>query len=141
MNSSEFNRPEGRAKRHGRRLKLFYFEQAGSRYYLRFTRLALLVITGLIVVPVAILLVLFAWNGQEKPKDLNININAPLSDPHDYNRPIIQLPRPATPQRALTKQPMPPAPTPQLSQAPDAEARAPTTPSPTPSPKPIKTPT
>jgi hypothetical protein len=141
MSPDERNIPEGSNRRHRGRFDLFYFEQVGPRSYLRFTRLALFLILCLIIVPMAALLALFAWNRRDRPKDVDVNITVPTPKPHDYSKPIIQPTTPAPAPPRVIQQHIPAATPPRMPSAPPVDDDRLSTPSPTPSPTPVRTPT
>jgi hypothetical protein len=111
------------AQRRG--FELFYFEQIGSRTYLRFTRLTLFLIVGLTVLSVLLLFALFLSNRRGGREDVDINVVAPTATPQDYNKPVLQ--------RAA------PGPTPPKVRKPLGASVLPS-PSLTPSPTPARTP-
>ena len=136
-NTSEDDKPPKR----GINLELFFFEQVGSRSYLRFTNLALFLILFLTLGAIGMLLALYVWNRNQKHEEINLNISVPTPMSTDPNRTLI-LPAP------------PPATPPKVFQPPGAgvsNRRIPSTPagngnmmpipSLTPSPSPVRTPT
>jgi hypothetical protein len=63
-------------------LDLYFYEQIGSRYYLRITRLGLAAIMLLTVVPIMGILFLLAVNTNSPAKNTNVTITTlPASDP------------------------------------------------------------
>jgi predicted permease len=100
-----------------RKFELFYFEMVGSRSYLRFTRLTVFLIIGLMVVSLGLILGLFLLRSQ--PSDavlVNVNITVPPATPYSSNTPIIRQPPPQSPPPGI-KQPkysMPVSPTPHM---------------------------
>jgi hypothetical protein len=115
----------GRASRAGR-FQLFYFEKIGSsRTYLRFTRLTLFLIVGLIVLSILLLFALFLSKGRGCPEDIDVNVVAPTATPYDYNKPVLRRATPGPTPPKVIKQP---------------SAGVPPSPSPTPSPAPTRTP-
>lgn len=77
-----------------RKLEFFYYEQVGSRYYLRFTLLTLFLIVGLTVLSLAMLLVFFFLSDHSSHlKEVNVNVTAPKSSPYPLS-PIITRPTP-----------------------------------------------
>lgn len=128
----------GRASRAGR-FQLFYFEQVGSRHYLRFTRFALILIVCLILIPVVLLFTFYLTRKGGGPRNVDIDIVAPTPAPRDYNN-IIQ---PAAPPRTPPKVRQPGvgvAPR-QTPLAPNGNAGGSFTPSPMPSPTLARPPT
>jgi len=145
MPSDDFDEPGGRGWQRGGRFELIFYERVdsrvGSRYYLRFTRLALILVVCLTVIPYVAPLTLYYKQSRAQPEDVNINIRVAPRAPDIYPQ-LIQPAPPATP---------PPPPkvglSPRVSeparQTPTAltmNANAPLTPSPTPSPAPPKPP-
>src|SRR5205085_9214200 len=85
-NTSEDDRPPKR----GINLELFFFEQVGSRSYLRFTKLALYLILFMTLVAIAMLLALFVLNRNQKPEEINLNITVPTPVPTNPNKTLLQ---------------------------------------------------
>lgn len=140
MRPNEDN-PESRDSRRSGRFGLFFYEQVGSRYYLRFTGLALFLIVCLTVVSIILIFSLFLWNRTSSPENINVNITVPSPTPHNDEQPIIQ-PAPSAPKLPkVVRQPRPVMPTPQLPSAPAGNDSRPATPSPTPVPSAARTPT
>lgn len=133
MRPSEQDIPEDRQQRRGGRYELFFYERVGTRYYLRFTRLALVIIVCLTAVPIAAIFVLFLTQSHADLKNVNIDVRAPERAPGTYPQ-LIQPPPPAalpTPSKA-GRSPRAGAPTRQAPAAPGQNANAPPTPTPTP---------
>lgn len=123
------------------RFELFYFEQIRSRHYLRFTRLALILIVCLTLIPILLLLTLYLSRKRGGPKNVNVEILTPTPAPHDYNKPIIQpaAPPPTTPKVSTPFGAV--APPRQTPPTPNGNAGGSFTPSPTPSPTLARPPT
>ncbi|MDT5271178.1 MAG: hypothetical protein QOH49_3364 [Acidobacteriota bacterium] len=143
MRSDKFDEPAGHGQHRGGRFELFFYEQVGTRYYLRFTRLALLLIVCLTVIPMVAICALFFTESHADLENVNINIRSQSQAPGNDVRLIIQAP-------PLAPMPTPPKagrsqkggePTRQMPAAPGVNANALPTPSPTPSPTPPKPPT
>jgi hypothetical protein len=115
MQPEERNVPGGNDPQRRRGFEMFYFEQIGSRTYLRFTRLTLFLIVGLIVLSILLLFVLFLSNRRGRPEEVDINVVAPTATPQDYNKPVLQpAPSGPTPPKVI-KPPragVPPSPSP-----------------------------
>jgi hypothetical protein len=142
MRLNEYNSPAGHDPRRRRRFELFFYEQVGTRYYLRFTRLALLLIVCLTVIPMVAICALFFTQSRVDLENVNINIRSQSGAPGNDIRLIIQPPPPApmpTPPKAGRSQ-RGGEPTRQAPAAPDSNANALPTPSPTPSPTPPRPP-
>jgi hypothetical protein len=140
MLPNESNRLSGRNPRRSR-YELFFWEKTGTRYSLRFTRLALLLVVCLTVIPAAAILAIFFTRSRVDFEDVNVNIRTPPSAPRNYGSPIIQSQPPptlATPR--VSRSPRGSDPARQTPAAPNLNANAPLTPSPTPSPTPPKPP-
>jgi hypothetical protein len=95
----------------GINLELFYFEQVGSRSYLRITGLGLALILIFTVLPVVAILSLFLWNRSTPTPDVDVTIKpAPVANTAMY--PAIKQQPPDHPLKALQppaiKQPSPP---------------------------------
>ena len=143
MRPDEYHNPTERDPRRGGRFELFFYEQVGTRYYLRFTRLALLLIVCLTVIPMLAICALFVTQSRVDLENVNINIRAHPGAPGNDVRLIIQQPPPA-PMPTLPKAGRSQRggePTRQTPAAPGVNANAPPTPSPTPSPTPPRPPT
>ena len=81
-----------------RKFEFFYYERVGSRYYLRFTGLTLLLIVGLTVVSIVMLLTLFFLSDHSNTsKEVNVNITVPKSSPYPLSPVITQPPPPSQP--------------------------------------------
>jgi len=143
MESDEFNGRAGPSRRGGR-FELFFYERVGTRYYLRFTRLALLLVVCLTVIPMVAICALFFTESHADLENVNINIRSQSQQaPGNDVRLIIQQPPPApmpTPPKAGRSQ-RGGEPTRQTPATPGVNANALPTPSPTPSPTPPKPPT
>ena len=140
MRPDKYHNPTGRETRRGGRFELFFYEQVGTRYYLRFTRLALLLVVCLTVIPMLAICALFFTQSRVDLENVNINIRSQSGAPGNDVRLIIQ----------------PPATTPiplkagrsqrggesarQTPTAPDLNGNGSPTPSPTPSPVPPRPP-
>ena len=135
MRRNDRNIQEERDLRRGGRFELFYFEQVGSRSYLRFTKLALFLILFLTVGSMALLLALFYWNrrGDSENENINVNIVSPPHEQQDFNKPIIQRAPPLPSPPGMVKQPGSSVPTRQMPQSPTATPGVQSTPGPTPS--------
>lgn len=145
MDPDKRNIPEGNNLQHRRRFELFFFEQVGSRTYLRFTNLALVLVLVLTVGAMAMIIALFLWNSNHEPEETDVNIRPAAQAPTNYNSPLIQ-PKPIPPPKVVQGPlPVPGAPNPLTTPTPAANdnrvpARSPS-PSLTPSLSPIRTPT
>jgi hypothetical protein len=140
MSSNDVNGSSRRdAKR--RRFELFFWEKVGTRYHLRFTRLALALVVCLTVIPAAAIFAIFFTQSRVDFEDVNVNIRTPPSAPRNYGSPIIQTTTPVMPAAPKAgRSPRPVEPIRQTPAAPGSNAAAPPTPSPTPSPTPPKPP-
>jgi hypothetical protein len=144
MRPDEFNEPPGRGRRGGGRFALFFYEQdrqGGTRYYLRFTSLALALVVCLTVIPAAAIFAIFFTQSRVDFGDVNINMRGEPRAPGNYNRIIPAPPPPALPTPRVSRSPRGGDPARQTPAAPNLNANAPPTPSPTPSPTPPKPPT
>ena len=124
--------------RRSRRFELFFYEQVGTRYYLRFTRLALILVVCLTVIPMVAICALFFTESHADLENVNINIRSHSGAPGNDVRLIIKQPPPVpmpTPPKAGRSQ-RGGEPTRQTPAAPALNANAPPSPSPTPSPVP-----
>src|SRR5829696_6328327 len=95
MRLDEYHNPTGSNPHHRRRFELFFYEQVGTRYYLRFTRLALLLIVCLTVIPMVAICALFFTESHADLENVNINIRSQSQAPGNDVRLIIQQPPPA----------------------------------------------
>lgn len=100
-----------------RRFALFFFESGGGgRTYLRFTRLGVIVILLLTIIPLIALLVLFMMNSSRPMPDVNTNISILPASPSPATSPVIRPAPPVSPPRS-SKRPgvvTPASPTPQV---------------------------
>jgi hypothetical protein len=141
MRPDKHNLPDGNGDYHRRRtprFELFFWEQVGSRYYLRFTRLALLLLVGIIVIPALLLVALFSWDQRHPAPAVNIDFGKPTPLP-TMPTPIT-LPSPLPPPRVVRQ---PRADVPVRPSPPESNQNADEllTPSPTPRPAPTRPPT
>jgi hypothetical protein len=142
MRSDEFNESAKGTQHRPSRFELFFYEQVGARYYLRFTRLALVLIVCLTVIPVAAIFTLFLTESRVDMENVNVNIRVSPQAPSNYGGSIIQPAPPAMPTLPkVSKSQRGGGPTRQTPAAPTTNANTPPTPSPTPSPTPPKSPT
>jgi hypothetical protein len=120
----------------------FFFEQFGTVYKLRFTRLALVLIVSLAVIPMVAICVLFFTESYADLENVNINIRSQSGAPGNDVRLIIQQPPPAAmpTQPKAGRSPRGGEPARQTPAAPALNANAPPSPSPTPSPAPPRPP-
>src|SRR5215216_3188315 len=95
MRSDEFNEPARRGRRRGVRFELFFCEQVGTRYYLRFTRLALALVVCLTVIPMLAIFALFVTQSHADLENVNINVSVPEQAPGNYPQQLIKPPPPA----------------------------------------------
>ena len=94
MPSDEFDEPGGRGRRLGGRFGLFFFEreQGGTRYQLRFTRLALALVVCLTVIPCVAILAIYYKQSRVDLDNVNVNISVRPRPPANYG--IIVMPPP-----------------------------------------------
>src|SRR5436853_2721522 len=98
---------------HRRRLKLelFYYEQVGSRSYLRVTGLGLILVLILTVVPIIVLLSIFLLNQSTPMPNVDVTIK-PMPTANSSAYPTIHQPTPPPAPKALQQskavQPVPP---------------------------------
>ncbi len=76
-----------------RSLELIYHEQRGTRLYLRFTRLGVIIILLLTVIPLVAILFLFVSN--QPNKNINLNVTVPSPSPYSPEKTILRQPPPA----------------------------------------------
>ena len=85
-------------QRQNRGFSMFYWEQDGNRYYLRFTPLAVLLVIGLTIVSLAAILIMFSVRSQHSAsKETNVNIITTAPSPYSPDKPLIQQAPPQTP--------------------------------------------
>lgn len=93
-------------------LELFYFEQIGSRSYLRITRLGLVLILLFTVLPVIVIFSLFLFNQSTPTPNVDVTIK-PMPTANTSIYPTIQQPTPPPAPKALRQpqaaRPSPPA--------------------------------
>lgn len=137
MEPDDFNGPAGHSHRGGR-FDLFFYEQVGMRYHLRFTRLALVLVVCLTIIPIVAIFALFLTQRHADLKNVNVDITVPPRAPANYEAPIIQPPpavaMPTPPKAGRSQRGGEPAR--QTPATPGVKVNAPPTPSPTPSPTP-----
>ena len=141
MRPDEYESPPEHNSRRGRRFELVFWEKVGTRYQLRFTRLALVLVVCLTVIPAAAIFAIFFTQSRVDFEDVNVNIRTPPSAPRNYGSPIIQTqPPPTLPTPRVSRSPRGVEPPRQPPAAPNVNANAPLTTSPTPSPTPPRPP-
>ncbi|HEY0172949.1 MAG TPA: hypothetical protein VGB98_18160 [Pyrinomonadaceae bacterium] len=140
MRPEEQNVPGGSDHQHRRRFELFFFELVGTRYHLRFTRLALILIVCLTVIPMVAICALFFTESHADLENVNINIRSQSQAPGNHVRLIIQPPAPMPTLPKVGRSQRGGEPARQTPAAPGVNANAPPTPSPTPSPTPPRPP-
>jgi hypothetical protein len=64
----------------------------GTRYYLRFTRLALILVVCLTVIPIVAIFALFITQSHADLENVNINVRVAPREPGNYGVPIVQPP-------------------------------------------------
>jgi hypothetical protein len=141
MQSDEFNGQAGRNRNRVGRFELFFYEQVGTRYYLRFTRLALLLIVCLTVIPMVAIFALFLTHSHADLENVNINVRVAPREPGNYPQLIQPVPPAAmpTPPKA-GRSPRVGERARQMPAAPALNANTLSTPSQTPSPAPPRPP-
>lgn len=126
---------QGESNPQRRRFELFFYEQIGARYYLRFTRLALVLIVCLTVIPALAIFGIFLTQSHADLENVNINIRTAPQAPGNYPQ-LIKAPPPApmpTPPKA-GRSPRGGEPARQTPVTPGLNTHTSPTPSPTPSP-------
>ena len=140
MRPDKFDEPAERSRHRGGGFELFYYERVGARYYLRFTRLALILVVCLTAVPVAAIFALFLTQSHADLKNVNIDVRVPERAPGDYPQliqpPPAGMPAPPKASRGLRGSNT----TRQAPAAPALNANAPLTPTPTSTPTPLRPP-
>ena len=139
MSSNDVNGSSRRdAKR--RRFELFFWEKVGTHYHLRFTRLALVLVVCLTVIPAAAIFAIFFTQSRVDFQDVNINMRGEPRAPGNYNHIIPAPPPPMLPTPKVSRSPRGVEPIWQPPAAPNVNANAPLTTSPTPTPTPPRSP-
>ena len=87
-----------------RNFEFFFYEQLGSRLYLRFTRLGVITILLFTLIPISTILLLFLF--QEPAREVNVNITTPPERPYDSNKSIIKAPPPAFTPKPIRRTPI-----------------------------------
>jgi hypothetical protein len=101
MKSTEQSTSKARKKqRRWINLELFYFEQIGSRSYLRITMLGLALILLFTVLPVIVILSLFLFNRSTPLPDVDVTIK-PMPTANTSIYPTIQQPTPPPTPKSL----------------------------------------
>lgn len=103
------------SRRPNKRFELFFFETVGNRSYLRFTRLAVVLILCFTVIPIAAILTLFLYNQASiNSEQINVNVRSTASPgATPLQNVILQAPTPQ-PVPKVHRQPL------QLAQSPPA---------------------
>jgi hypothetical protein len=93
------------------KLELFYYEQVGSRYYLRITKLGLVLVLIFAVVPVIALLSIFLLNQSTPMPNVDVTIK-PMPTANTSVYPTIHQPTPPPTPKAMRQpkaaRPLPP---------------------------------
>jgi hypothetical protein len=112
LSDEHIEREEITPHRRGLNLELFYYEQVGSRSYLRVTRLGLILILILTVLPVIALLSIFLLNQSTSMPNVDVTIK-PMPTANASAYPTVHQPIPPPAPKALRQskaaQPVPPA--------------------------------
>lgn len=141
MRPDEYESLSGQDTRRNSKFELFFYEQVGNRYHLRFTRLALVFVVCLTVVPAVAILALFLTQSHADLENVNVNVRVAPPAPSN-NGALIVMPPPLampTPPKA-GRIPRGGEPARQTPATPGLNTNTPPTPSPTPSPSPPKPP-
>src|SRR4051812_27883373 len=93
MRPEERNIPGGSNPKRRRGFELFFYESSGNRYYLRFTRLALVLVVCLTVIPAVAIFAIFFTQSRADLGNVNVNIRQP-NVPSNYGGQIIQTTTP-----------------------------------------------
>lgn len=146
MRPNEQNIPERCDLRRGGRFELFFYERVGTRYYLRFTNLALVLVVCLTVIPCVAILALYYKQSRAAPEDANVNIRVEPRPPANYGTivmpPPVAMPPPVvmpSPPK-VSRSPRGGEPARKTPAAPGLNANTRLTPTPTPSPTPPRPP-
>jgi len=136
MSSNEVHRSSEHDSRR-RRFELFFYEhdQVTSRYYLRFTRLALVLVVCLTIIPALAIFALFVTQSHADLENVNVNVRTAPQAPGNYPQ-LIKAPPPAampTPPKA-NRSPRGGEPARQTPVTPGLNTNTSPTPGPTPSP-------
>lgn len=122
---------DGSQRRH-RKFELFYFEKVGTRYQLRFTCLAVILIIGLTTISIVSILVIFLMSSQQMVSEpVNVNVRVPTQPIAPTDQPILKPPPPA-PRLPTVAQPVYSTPTPSNTPTLDKNANEQTVPRQTP---------
>ena len=143
MRPNEQSTPEKRDPRRSGRFELFFYEydQVGTRYYLRFTRLALILVVCLTLIPAVAIFALFLTQSHADPENVNINVRVAPREPGNYPQQLIKPPPAATPMTPkVGRSPRGGDPARQTPAAPGLNTNVPPTPIPTQSPTPPRPP-
>jgi hypothetical protein len=140
MSSNDVN---GSSRHDTRRrgFELVFWEQVGTQYKLRFTRLALALVVCLTVIPALAIFAIFLTQSHADLENVNINVRIAPPAPGNYPQ-LIKAPPPAampTPPK-VGRSPRGGDPARQTPPTPGLNANTPPTPSPTPSPSPSSPP-
>jgi hypothetical protein len=137
MRPEERNVPGKSQPQRRRRFELFFYEQeqGGTRYYLRFTRLALVLVVCLTAIPAVAIFALFLTQSHADLENVNINIRTAPQAPGNYPQLIKAPPPPAMPSLPKAgRSPRGGEPARQTSVTPGLNTNTSPTPIPTPSP-------
>lgn len=146
MVRNEDEKLTGRAPCRHDRFELFYYEQVGSRFYLRFTNLALVLVLLLTLGALAMIIAFYVWKRGQEPVETDIDIHVPAHESTNYNSPLIRpAPTPSPPRTIQGPMPVTGTPTPLMTPTPVGNnnrmpSRSPL-PRPTLGPSPLMTPT
>jgi hypothetical protein len=109
----QYNHYNSQQAHSSKKLELFFFETVGNRSYLRFTKLAVILILCLTLISLVGIFTLFLYNrASSSSEQINVNVRAiPSPTATPFRNVIIQAPPPQSPPPKMRMQPLLPAPT------------------------------
>lgn len=109
----QYNHNDSHQAHSPKKLELFFFESVGNRSYLRFTKLAVVLILCLTLVSLIGIFTLFLYNrASSSSEQINVNVRTiPSPNATPFRNVIIQAPTPQSPPPKIRMQPLLPAPT------------------------------
>ena len=93
--------------------QILFRERTDGRAYLRFTRLAIVIIIALIVTPVTVLTILFLTRPSVEERKIDVNVR-PLPSADAMPETVIKQAPPPKPFPTIRQSPLPPKPSPSI---------------------------
>jgi hypothetical protein len=108
----QYNHSDSQQPHSPKKLELFFFETVGNRSYLRFTKLAVILILCLTLISLVGIFTLFVYNhASSSSEQINVNVRTiPSPSATPFRNVIIQAPPPQSTPPKIRMQPLLPTP-------------------------------